>query len=100
MFGQGAIARVTIILVTPASFAALNRAMTSPSEMCPELGFVHFVDRMGEAGYRGLTPHLPERVSHGSPAERDCTRPAGIRGRVQRARVGLGAGAGSRGNPD
>src|SRR6266536_5645835 len=43
-----------------------------------KLGFVHLVDRMREAGYRGLTPHCQERVSHGSPASRDCTRPAGL----------------------
>jgi len=49
----------------------------------PKLGFVHLVDGTREAGYRGLTPHLPERVSHGSPAERDCTRPAGVRGGLQ-----------------
>jgi hypothetical protein len=40
-----------------------------------KLGFVHLVDGMREAGYRGLTPHLPERVSHGSPASGDCTDP-------------------------
>jgi hypothetical protein len=39
-----------------------------------KLDFVHLVDGTRAAGYRGLTPHLPERVSHGSPAERDCTR--------------------------
>ena len=49
-----------------------------PQPVSPELGFVHFIDRRREAGYRGLTPHLPERVSHGSPAERDCTRAAGV----------------------
>src|SRR6266542_3828551 len=43
-----------------------------------ELGFVHFVDRRREAGYRELTPHLPERVSHGSPASGDCTGPPGL----------------------
>src|SRR3954453_2624313 len=61
-----------------------------------KFGFVHLVDGTREAGYRGLTPHLPERVSHGSPAERDCTGPAGVGGRLQRARVGLGPGAGGR----
>src|SRR3954453_13911859 len=65
-----------------------------------KFGFVHLVDGMREAGYRGLTPHLPERVSHGSPAERDCTRPADLRGCLQRARVGLGPGAGRRGDSD
>src|SRR3954466_5168065 len=65
-----------------------------------KFGFVHLVDGTREAGYRGLTPHLPERVSHGSPAERDCTRPAGVRGCLQRADMGLGPGAGGRGDPD
>ena len=65
-----------------------------------KFGFVHLVDGTREAGYRGLTPHLPERVSHGSPAERDCTRPPGVRGCLQRAGVGLGPGAGGRGDPD
>ena len=48
-----------------------------------QLGFVHLVDRRRGAGYRGLTPHVPERVSHGSPAERDCTCPADVRGCLQ-----------------
>ena len=44
----------------------------------PKLGFVHFVDRTREAGYRGLTPPCQERVSHGSPAFGDCTRRPGL----------------------
>ena len=78
---------------------AANHLLPTFCRSRSKLGFVHLVDRTREAGYRGLTPHCQERVSHGSPAERDCTRPAGVRGCLQRAGVGLGAGAGGRGDP-
>jgi hypothetical protein len=69
----------------PAVYANLRMAMAHMqmvadplADATAKLGFVHLVDGTREAGYRGLTPHLPERVSHGSPAERDCTRAAGV----------------------